>query len=274
MRYLWALAPLLAATGAHAQEQAPPASPANPRADDSELAKQLSNPVANLISVPLQNNYDCCFGPAEAQRYVLNIQPVVPLSLTKDWNVIIRTIVPVIAEGETIAGQGSTSGFGDITQSFFFSPKATHNGIVWAIGPVFTYPSGGSRRGTEKWGAGPTALLLKQAEGGLTFGMLANQVWSIAGDEDRANVSQMLLQPFLSKTLPDSTTFSLNSETIRDWHAKTWLVPINLSVTHIFKFGGQRVQIGPTARYYVETPEGGPHWGARLTFTFLFPKGK
>lgn len=277
-----ALPLLLVATAARAQEEAPaPAAPESLQAASdapagppsaSDLAQQLSNPVSSLISVPLQTNFDCCYGPADGGRFTLNIQPVIPVSIGKDWNMIVRTIVPIISQEETVPGQGSASGFGDTVQSFFFSPKVPHNGLVWAVGPVFLYPTGGSDLGSKKWGAGPTALILKQNKSGLTVGMLANHLWSIAGEADRPNFSNTFLQPFIAKALPDSTTFSLNTEATYDWKNDHWTVPINLGVSHIFHFGKQLVQIGPVARYYVASPSGGPEWGARVVFTFLFPK--
>jgi hypothetical protein len=244
---------------------------AHAQTDDAELAKQLSNPVAALISVPLQNNYDCCFGEEDAQRYTLNVQPVVPVSLGENWNVIVRTIVPFISQGETVAGQGGVTGFGDITQSFFFSPKASKNGLVIGVGPAFIWPIGKARLGTEKFAAGPTAVVLKQT-GGTTVGMLANHLWSYAGKSSRDDVSNTFLQPFVSHTLPDTTSFTLNTETSYDWKNKNWTVPVNLMVGHIMKVGNQRLNLTVGGRYYVESPTGGPEWGTRFVVTLLFPK--
>ena len=238
----------------------------------AELAKQLANPVSSLISVPFQHNYDCCYGPADGARYQLNVQPVVPLSLSPKWNLIVRTIMPVVVQGESVTSQGSAAGLGDITQSFFFSPKASKSGLIWAVGPVIVYPIGDSLIGSEKWSAGPTALVLKQAKAGVTVGILANHVWSFAGDSARDDVSATFLQPFFAKTLPDSTTFSLNSESTYNWKTKDWVVPVNFGVTHVVRIGKQRVQMGPQARYYLTSPDGGPTWGARFTVTLLFPK--
>lgn len=249
----------------------PAAAQAQAQSEEAELAQKLTNPVADLISVPLQNNFDCCYGEEEGQRYTLNVQPVVPVSLGKDWNVIIRTIVPFISQAETVRGQGGVTGFGDITQSFFFAPKETKSGLIIGVGPAFLWPIGKARLGTEKFGAGPTAVVLKQA-GGTTFGMLANHIWSYAGDSSREGVSNTFLQPFISHTLPDTTGFTLNTETSYDWKHDQWTVPVNFTVSHLVKVGKQRISLQVGARYYLESPAGGPEWGTRLSLVFLFPK--
>jgi hypothetical protein len=240
---------------------------------DAELAKKLSNPVASLVSVPLQLNYDCCFGPDEGGRTTLNIQPVMPFSLNDDWNVIVRTIVPVIYQERTSPQTGAASGLGDVTQSFFFSPKAEHNGLIWAIGPAFLWPTGESELGSKKWGAGPTVLVLKQ-QGGTTYGLLANHIWSYAdlGDNDRGDVSTTFVQPFLSWTSRTATTVGINAESSYNWKSKSWSIPINLSVSRLYKFGTQRVSLGGGARVYAARDGTGPEWGLRAVATFLFPK--
>lgn len=243
--------------------------------DDAELAKQLANPAASLISVPFQGNYDCCYGPEDADRYTLNIQPVIPFGINDDWNVIVRTIVPVIWQDETVAGQGDSSGFGDVTQTFFFTPKASHDGFVWAVGPALLYPLGNDNLGSEKWAAGPSVLLLKQTpkhNGGQTIGLLANHLWSYAGESDREAVVSTFIQPFYNFTYPDTTSFVINSEATYDWKHDAWTIPVNVGVSHIYKFGQQRVSLGVNARYYLEKPDDGPDWGLRFVATFLFPE--
>ena len=185
-----------------------------------QLAKELANPIASLISVPFQGNYDCCFGPLHGGEYTLNIQPVIPISLNADWNLILRTIVPVIGTGDTYPqillpdvggeptfhpGIGGTWGLGDTVQSFFLSPKApTSNGIIWGAGPVFLYPTATSDiLGAHRWGAGPTAVALKQ-QGPWTVGALAgaaNHIWSFADTSSGgADVNSTFIQPFIGYT--------------------------------------------------------------------------
>lgn len=236
---------------------------------EEELAKKLSNPVSSMISVPLQWNYDCCYGPNDGQRLTLNVQPVVPFRLSDDWNLIVRTIMPIVYQGSPAPGVGAQSGVSDITQSFFFAPEAK-DGLTWAVGPVFLWPVGTEELGTQKWGAGPTALVLKQ-DGPASFGLLANHIWSYAGDEDRDDVNQTFLQPFYSYTTKSATTYGLNLESTYNWETKTWSIPLNMTITKVYKFGEQRVSIGAGARVHLEDEPGAPEWGLRAIATFLFP---
>ena len=241
---------------------------------EAELAKQLQNPVASLISVPFQNNFEFNLGPnGDGFKYTLNFQPVIPVSLSKDWNLIIRTIVPFIDQEDVIPGTNQ-SGLSDITQSFFFSPKKPVGGLILGFGPVMLYPSAtDSLLGTEKWGAGPTFLVLKQV-GGWTYGALLNQIWSYAGDEHRDYVSSTFIQPFISYTTKTKTTFGLNTESTYDWHNSQWTIPINLSVSQLVKLGKMPVQFALGAKYYAGGPSGAPDWGIRFVVTPLFPTGK
>jgi len=183
-------------------------------ADEASLAMQLSNPVAALISVPLQLNYDQDIGPADdGDRWLLNVQPVIPFELNDDWNLISRTILPLVHQSDIFPGVGTQTGTGDIVQSLFFSPKAPKaSGWIWGAGPVLLLPTGSNDLlTTDKWGAGPTAVVLKQSNG-WTRGMLANHLWSFAGDGDRADVNATFLQPFLTYTTPTQWTFAVNTE--------------------------------------------------------------
>lgn len=240
---------------------------------DADLAKDSLNPVAAMISLPLQYNVDYGIGPDDdAQRTTLNIQPVIPISITQDMNLIIRTIVPVIDAESPVPGGDDESGLSDITQSFFFSPKNLVGGWTMGFGPVFLYPTASEDAlGGEKWGAGPTGVVLKQ-QSGFTYGMLFNHIWSFAGDDDRADVSATFLQPFFSYTTKTFTSFGVNTESTYDWKASQWTVPINVSVTQMLKIAGQPLSLQLGYRYYAEAPDDGPDWGLRFALTFLFPK--
>ena len=223
--------------------------------------------------MPLQNNWDFGIGPADAMRYTVNIQPVIPVSLSTEWNLIIRTIMPVIYAESPVPGGDNKAGLGDITQSFFFSPKEpTSGGWIWGVGPVFLYPSAtDSALGSEKFGLGPTAVVLKQ-EHGWTYGMLANHIWSVAGNGSRDNVSSTFLQPFLTYTTKKFTTFGINTETTYDWEHNQGTVPINWFVQQLLKIDKLPIAFQVGVRYYAEKPEGGPDWGLRFVTTLLFPK--
>ena len=253
-----------------AESQSPPQPPAASAAGgDADLATQLANPVSSLISVPFQFNYDCCFGPEDASRYTLNIQPVIPFKLSPDLSLVVRTIIPVIDQEATTEGSSGQFGFGDFTQTFFFSPPS-RNGLTWAVGPAFLWPVGTDGLSSGKWAAGPSALVLRQ-QSGTTIGFLANHLWSYAGDSDRNDISATFLQPFLSHTWPSTTGVTLNMEASYDWHAEEWTVPVNLGVSHIYSFGTQKVQMGIFGRAYLDAPEGGPDWGVRFVMTLLIP---
>lgn len=239
------------------------------------LAMKLANPLSDLISVPLQYNYDENYGFRDdgAKSYI-NIQPLIPFSLTEDWNLLSRTILPVISLDEIPSGNGETNGLGDITQSFFFAPtEPTSCGLTWGIGPVLLLPTATEELlGAEKWGAGPTVVVLKQSKP-WTIGFLGNHIWSFAGEEQRDDVNVTLMQPFLAYVTKTYTTFSLNTESTYDWTHEQWSVPINFMVSQMLKIGGHPLSVGVGARYWADAPEGGPEdWGWRFSVTFLFPK--
>jgi hypothetical protein len=240
---------------------------------EAELAKKLQNPVANLISVPIQSNWDFNMGRTNAMRYLVNVQPVIPLSLTEDWNLITRTIVPIVHQEALVDPGEDLDGMGDVLQSLFLSPKDPVHGWIVGAGPVFNYPTATENAlGSQKWGAGPTAVVLQQRSG-WTYGMLTNQVWSFAGSSHRTNVSSTFLQPFLSYTTATHTTFLLNTESTYDWRASQWTVPLNPTVSQVLKIGSLPLTLGVGGRYYAEKPSGGPDWGLRFIVTLLLPTG-
>jgi len=242
------------------------------RDEEADLAKKLQNPVANLISLPFQNNWDFGIGPKAAMKYTLNIQPVIPFSVSEDWNVITRTILPYIYAEEPVKGFGNHEGLGDTLQSFFLSPKEPVHGWVIGAGPAIQWPtSTDDALGNGKVGAGPTAVLLRQ-EHGFTYGALVNHVWSFAGQGDTPNVNNTFLQPFLSYTTKKYTTFSVNTESTYAWEQQEWTVPMNFMVQQLLKIGGHPVAFQVGYRYYAAKPDGGPQWGLRFAVTLLFPK--
>jgi hypothetical protein len=246
--------------------------------DSAELARKALNPVAAMYSLPVQYNWDQKMGPTgEGMHSVTNIQPVLPFALNEDWNLISRTILPIIDQhGLAPNGAADKSGSGDITQSFFFSPtKPTDSGWILGGGPALLIPTGSDELlGSEQWGLGPTAVALKQSNG-WTRGILANHIWGLddSPPDDKEKVNQTFLQPFLSYTTHTYTTYGVNTESTYNWQSREWAVPVNLTVTQLLKVGGQPLTVQAGPRYWLDSPEDGPQgWGFRAAVTLLFPR--
>jgi hypothetical protein len=241
----------------------------------ADLAKSLANPLAAMISVPSQLNFDENIGPDEKGSMIqLNIQPVLPFTLNEDWYLISRTIIPLTNQEDIPTAGAGESGLGDLLQSFFFSPaKVAEGDWIVGAGPVMLLPTASDEAlGTEKWALGPTAVALKQ-QGPWTPGILVNHLWSVAGEDDRADINVTYIEPWLSYVTSSNTTISISAETTYDWDAEEWAVPVNFIVDQLFQFGEQYVQIGTAVKYWVDPTPGGPQdFGFRLQVTFLFEK--
>lgn len=256
----------VAAPGLRAQEEA----------SAEELAKKLSNPVAALISVPLQLNWDDHIGPTgSGSQLRLNIQPVIPVSLSDDWNLISRTIVPLVSQDDIFPGAGSQWGLGDTTQSLFFSPKQpAAGGLIWGVGPVIGIPTAtDDLLGSDQWTLGPTVVVLTM-HGKFTFGALASHSWSVGGSASDPDIDLSFLQPFVSYVTPTAWSFSLNTEATYNWETSDWGVPLNLMVSKTARLGQkQMASIGGGVRYWLEPTDTGPEdWGLRFVLTLLYPK--
>jgi hypothetical protein len=242
-----------------------------------ELARAAQNPMANMISFPIQNNTNFGFGPLEKTQNVTNIQPVIPFNLTEDWLLISRTIAPVIYQPEFAHGQGSEFGLGDINQALFIGPS-NPGSIIWGVGPIFLLPTATDNRlGTDKWGVGPAGVALTM-RGPWVFGVLAQNIWSFAGDSDRDDVNQFLLNPFVNYNLGDGLAIGSVPIITANWKADSgekWTVPIGLQVSKIMPIGKLPINWILGAYYNIEKPDNlGPDWTLRFQVNFMFPKGR
>ena len=244
--------------------------------DAQELAKKLSNPISDLVSVPFQFNWENGVGPDNGLRTVLNIQPVVPFQISPKWNMIERWIMPYVSQPEAL---NNATGLGDITFSSFFSPN-TGKSLIWGVGPVVTLPmSSDAAVGSGQWSAGPTLVVLK-IHGELIYGLLWNQLWSYATVSKRARVAvnQGFFQPFIAWTRPSGVTLTLQSESIANWNAGTdsdrWTIPINATVSKVTTLGPFPFSVLGGAGVYVASPDSGPDWKLRVAFTLILPGKK
>lgn len=245
----------------------------NAQSDDAELAKKLSNPIASLISVPFQNNNDYGIGGLNGSRNTMNIQPVIPLSLNENWNLIGRVILPVVTQYNITGAGEKQNGLSDAVVSGFFSPKSSKNGLTWGVGPVLLLPVGtDDYLTTKKFGVGPTAVALKQSNG-WTYGALVNQIWSVAGDSDRPDVSQMFLQPFITYNWQSGAGLGCNMEMTQNWQSSDTTIWLNPTLSGLTSLGSQKISLVIGPRLNLAAPDGGKaDWGWRAVVIFLFPK--
>ena len=253
--------------------------------DESELAKKTQNPVADLISVPLQSNFNFGAGSKEKMIYILNVQPVIPFHLTEDWNLITRVITPIINQPSLFPGVDSATGLGDINPSLFLSP-AKPGEVIWGIGPTFTLPTASDKLlGAGKWSMGPAGVALT-IQGPWVIGALLNNQWSFAGWGDKP-VNAMLLQPIMNYNLPGGWYLTSSPIITANWKADkagdVWTVPLGGGVGKLFRLGDiLPLQGNPIAKLPINTqlgaygnvakPEFGPDWQLRFQIQFLFPK--
>jgi hypothetical protein len=266
-RLLTALAVALASIGpAAAQEN-----------DVASLAKAAQNPIADMISLPFQLNMNYDTGPLGETQYLLNIQPVYPFNLNDEWNLITRTIVPVLSQPAFAPGQDREFGLGDIQFSAFFSPSKPVDGWVWGVGAIGQFNTAtDDRLGQGVWGLGPTAVALHLGKTWV-YGALINNVWSVSRDDGRPAVNQMLLQPFINYNFPNAPGRFLSFSPIitANWKAESgqqWTIPLGLGIGQILKIGQQPINVLAGYYYNVERPDGGSRYQVRLQLQLLFPK--
>jgi len=241
---------------------------------EEALAQAVQNPVGDLISVPLQNNTNFGFGPYDRTQNVLNIQPVIPISLGSDWNLITRTIFPVITQPDFFSESGSTTGLGDVNFTAFVSP-AKPGKFIWGVGPALILPTATDETlGSGKWSAGPSVVGLT-IQGPWVAGLLVSQVWSYAGQSDRGDVNFFLAQYFVNYNM-DHGWYLVSAPIITsNWEASSgnqWIVPFGAGAGKIFRIGKQPINFNTQAFYNAVKPDFGPDWQWRVQLQFMFPK--
>ena len=258
---LLCLAALLFSPGLRAQESA------------EELAKKLANPVASLISVPFQENSDHGIGSLKGSRSTLNVQPVIPMTLTPKLNLIARWVQPIVTQYNVTGIAQRESGLADAVVSGFISPKDSKNGFTWGAGPVLLLPIGTNDYLTgKKFGIGPTVVALKQIKG-WTLGALANQIWSVAGEQSRPDVNQMFVQPFVNYNWKSGAGAGFNFEWTQNWEASTAVLWFNPTVSGLTSLGKQKISLAIGPRFNLAAPESAKaRFGVRAAVVLLFPK--
>jgi hypothetical protein len=242
-----------------------------------ELAKLAQNPVGNLISLPFQNNTNFNVGPRDGTQNILNVQPVYPIELNRDWNLITRTILPLIWQPGFAPGENTTFGLGDVQLSAFLSPSApSPGGIIWGAGAIVQMPTDTNDLGNRNWGLGPTAVVLRLQKGSpWVYGVLVNNIWSLTSDKRGGSYNNFLMQPFLNYNFPGGTYLTTAPIVTADWKADSderWTVPVGGGIGHIFHVGRLPVNTQVNAYYNVVHPDNGANWQLRLQVQLLFPK--
>ncbi len=275
----WLGAPLSRASAQETpSEPAPSADEASaPAATDGEtdtgLANGLANPLANLVSIPLQSNFDFGLGVGDGGfRYLLNVQPVIPIALDRGWIFITRLILPFVYQDGVVSpqgtGGGSVAGMADTTLSMWVATPPLA-GVTLGVGPAMVLPTSTNEQlGPGHFAAGPTIVALWQGTG-LTVGVLANHVWAATRSE--TGYIQTYVQPFVNYVLPTSTTLGVSSETSYEWHSAVWTVPLIVTVSQLVRIGPIPFSLGVAGRWFVEHPVLAPEWGLRATVTALLP---
>ncbi|MFA9409118.1 MAG: neuromedin U [Candidatus Dadabacteria bacterium] len=241
---------------------------------EDDLAKQSQNPIGNLISVPFQNNIGFNLGPHNRTQNVLNIQPVIPIGISENWNIVTRSIAPVLYQPDVASNSGGESGLGDINTTWFLSPSKPGK-LIWGLGPILQFPTAtDDTLGTGKWAAGPSIVVLTMP-GNWVVGILGSNIWSYAGDSKRDDVNQLLLQWFVYYNFPSGWYLSSVPINTANWEADSgdrWTIPLGGGGGKVFKIGKQAINAKTEAYYNVEHPDNGPEWQLRVEIKFLFPK--
>lgn len=258
-------------------------------ADD--LVEQSQNPVAKLVSVPLESSADFDVGPSGEMAYTSLLKPVYPIAVGENWNLINRFIAPVIyLEGQdaiTPPGQGfelggnevfpgtdDEFGLGNLQYQAFFSPSKPGK-IIWGAGPAFEFPTNtDAALGSDTWSAG-AAFVALSIQRPWVVGLLLQNIWDVEKENGEPDVNKATVQPILNYNLPNNWYLSATTTMSADWEAESgeeWTVPLGGGVGRLVRFGNQPVDFKLMGFWNVEKPEFGADYTIQFTVKFLFPK--
>jgi len=246
---------------------------AAPESDtDTELSKEIENPVTRRITLPLRYEAEFLDGAYKTTKDTFEIdQAVVPFQLNEDWALITRTKLPVEALPPKKLGESWAFGLSNGYTTFFLSPEHGE-GFYWGVGPVLYYPSAGnSALGPMKWGSGPSAAFTKQDESPWVFGAILNNIWSFGGP---GGTNQLFLNPFVHYHFADGWSLGSSPEITTNWIASggKWTVPVGADVGKGFHLGGQAMKLDFSTYYNAVRPKAGNDtWLLQVKLTFQFP---
>ncbi|MEZ5083681.1 MAG: hypothetical protein R2750_09545 [Bacteroidales bacterium] len=236
-----------------------------------EMARQLANPLSSVTNIPFQNNFDFNIGPYSGFRYNLNVQPIFSFKLTENWNVLSRTIIPLIDQTNVVAENSSQFGLGDALQSLFLTPSKIETKLIWGLGPAISIPTATEDvLGSHTWGVGPTAILLFKDKH-FTTGALLNTIWSFAGSGKN---NTTLIQPFFTYISPNTPgrSYSIISENTQNWTGSSFSGDIAIVMNQIIKLKKQLIQLGLGPKVFYGNNNLNPVWGIRFNVALIYPK--
>ncbi len=243
--------------------------------DATDLAKKAQNPIENMISVPIDNNFNFGYGSDDNTQYILNLKPVIPFELNSDWTLVTRTIIPFAHQPNMYPGRGYINGLGDITPTLFLT-QANPGKILWGVGPAVVLPTATDPQlGQGKYSLGPSFVMLAMPDQWV-LGILAYNVWSVGGQSSRPDVNQMTLQYFINYNMPHGWYVTMQPIITADWtinkSSDRWVIPFGGGVGHVFSLGHQPINMSLQVYDNVKTQIIGPSWSAQLNIQLLFPK--
>ncbi len=237
------------------------------------MAEEVANPLTEVTFFPVRMNYARDVGPLDGTLTSINVQPLTSFNLNENWNLLSRTIIPFLYEDDVLADSSSSSGLGDITQSFFLSPEiASKDDWAWGVGAIVSLPTASKDEfGVDHFAAGPTAIAVKET-GRWVFGGLVSYSRSIDRGDGDPKVDAFFVQPFVDYTTDNAVLFELTSEASFDREEDEWSIPLEFTVNKFFEVGNFVMAVGGGPRYWIESPDSGPEgWGVNFSVYFFLP---